>query len=97
MKVAYIECNEDELRANRGIMDAIVDACQGMLGTLYGSCVPKKKVDIDEDNRLYTKIYTDAEPEDIAEKIYCAASEKLPEIIECLKEYAAESETEEEE
>ncbi len=73
MKVAYIECNEDELRANKGIMDAIVDACQGILGTFYGSCVPKKKVDIDEDNRLYTKIYTDAEPEDIAEEIYCAA------------------------
>ena len=40
MKVFYIECTEDELKANRGIMDAIVDACSGLLNGLYGSCVP---------------------------------------------------------
>ena len=26
MKIFMIECTEDELRANRGIMDAVVDA-----------------------------------------------------------------------
>ena len=37
MKVFYIECTEEELRANRGIMDAIVDACSGVLSTFYGT------------------------------------------------------------
>ena len=40
MKIFYLECTEDELRANRGIMDAIVDACQGVINTLYGSYAP---------------------------------------------------------
>lgn len=40
MKVFYIECTEEELRANRGIMDAIVDACSGLLGGIYGSYTP---------------------------------------------------------
>ena len=40
MKIFYLECTEDELRANRGIMDAIVDACQGVINTLYGSHTP---------------------------------------------------------
>ena len=37
MKIFILECTEDELRANRGIMDAIVDACQGVVNTFYGS------------------------------------------------------------
>lgn len=37
MKMFILECTEDELRANRGIMDAIVDACQGVANTFYGS------------------------------------------------------------
>ena len=37
MKMFILECTEDELRANRGIMDAIVDACQGVVNTFYGS------------------------------------------------------------
>ncbi len=40
MKIFYLECTEDELRANRGIMDAIVDACQGVINTFYGSYTP---------------------------------------------------------
>ena len=40
MKIFYIECTEEELRANRGIMDAIVDACSGLLGGIYGSYTP---------------------------------------------------------
>ena len=32
-----IECTEDELRANRGIMDAIIDACQGVVDTFFGT------------------------------------------------------------
>jgi hypothetical protein len=40
MRIFMIECTEDELRANRGIMDAIVDACSGLLSGLYGNCTP---------------------------------------------------------
>jgi hypothetical protein len=40
MKIFILECTEDELRANRGIMDAIVDACQGIVNTLYGTTTP---------------------------------------------------------
>ena len=40
MKMFILECTEDELRANRGIMDAIVDACQGAINTFYGSFSP---------------------------------------------------------
>lgn len=52
MKVFYVECTEDELRANRGIMDAIVDACSGLLGGIYGSYTPNlEKSDEDESDR----------------------------------------------
>ncbi len=40
MKIFMLECTEDELRANRGIMDAVVDACRGLLGSVYGTCNP---------------------------------------------------------
>ena len=40
MKMFILECTEDELRANRGIMDAIVDACQGIVNTFYGTTTP---------------------------------------------------------
>ena len=40
MKILILECTEDELRANRGIMDAIVDACQGAVNTLFGTITP---------------------------------------------------------
>lgn len=40
MKIFILECTEDELRANRGIMDAIVDACQGAINTFYGTITP---------------------------------------------------------
>ena len=40
MKIFVLECTEDELRANRGIMDAIVDACQGVVNTFYGTMTP---------------------------------------------------------
>ena len=40
MKLIILECTDDELRANRGIMDAIVDACSGLLGGIYGSYTP---------------------------------------------------------
>ena len=40
MKIFYIECTEDELKANRGIMDAVVDAFQGVINTFYGSYAP---------------------------------------------------------
>ena len=40
MKIFMLECTEDELRANRGFMDAIVDAASGILNTLYGNYTP---------------------------------------------------------
>ena len=40
MKIFILECTEDELRANRGIMDAIVDACQGFVQGFYGTQTP---------------------------------------------------------
>ena len=40
MKIFMFECTEDELRANRGLMDAIVDAASGVLNTLYGNYTP---------------------------------------------------------
>ena len=40
MKLFILECTEDELRANRGIMDAIVDVCQEVANTFYGTVTP---------------------------------------------------------
>ena len=40
MKLFILECTEDELRANRGIMDAIVDVCQRAANTFYGTITP---------------------------------------------------------
>lgn len=40
MKLFIFECTEDELRANRGIMDAIVDACRETINTFYGTTTP---------------------------------------------------------
>lgn len=40
MKIFVLECTEGELRANRGIMDAIVDACQGVTNTFFGTITP---------------------------------------------------------
>ncbi len=40
MKIFILDCTEDELRANRGIMDAIVDVCQGVVNTFYGTITP---------------------------------------------------------
>lgn len=48
MKIFMIECTADELRANRGIMDAVVDACHGLLSGLYGNCNPCCEEDEDE-------------------------------------------------
>ena len=40
MKIFILECTEDELKANRGIMDAIVDACQEAVNTFFGTITP---------------------------------------------------------
>lgn len=40
MKLFILECTEDELRANRGIMDAIVDACRETMNAFYGTITP---------------------------------------------------------
>lgn len=49
MKIFILDCTENELRANRGIMDAIVDACRGLIGSLYGTYVPGQSSDTSED------------------------------------------------
>ena len=33
MKIIAIECNAEEIKANRGFMDAVVDACSGLLNS----------------------------------------------------------------
>jgi hypothetical protein len=48
MKVVYIECTEGELRANRGIMDAIIDAVQGVANRCWGMHNP---VSVTEDEQ----------------------------------------------
>jgi len=40
MKLLILDCTEDELRANRGIMDAIIDACQAAVNTFCGTTTP---------------------------------------------------------
>lgn len=40
MKIVYLECSAEELKANRGIMDSIVDAVSDIFGGFYGNCVP---------------------------------------------------------
>lgn len=40
MKIFMIECTAEELRANRGIMDAVVDACRDFANAFYGTMPP---------------------------------------------------------
>lgn len=40
MKIIAIECNAEEIKANRGFMDAIVEACSGLLNSFYGTHTP---------------------------------------------------------
>ncbi|MBR3330620.1 MAG: hypothetical protein IKG25_05305 [Mogibacterium sp.] len=40
MKLFILECTENELRANRGIMDALVDACRGTINAFCGTITP---------------------------------------------------------
>ena len=40
MKLFILECTEDELRANRGIMDALVDACRRTANAFCGTITP---------------------------------------------------------
>ena len=40
MKIIAIECDAEELKANRGIMDAVIDACSGLLNSFYGTYTP---------------------------------------------------------
>ena len=40
MKIIMIECTENELRANIGIMDAIVDTCRRAMDAFYGTYTP---------------------------------------------------------
>ena len=48
MKIFILECTENELRANKGIMDAIVDACTGAINAFYGTINPCQTEQEDE-------------------------------------------------
>lgn len=47
MKIFMIECTAEELKANRGIMDAVVDACRDFANAFYGTMPP---FPIDQEN-----------------------------------------------
>ena len=49
MKIIYLECTEGELRANRGIMDNVVDMVSGMAQAFYGTCTMPKNSKDEED------------------------------------------------
>lgn len=55
MKIFYIECNKEELSANSGIMDAIVDAVSGLFSGVYGNCTPAMP---EEDEGEYENVAT---------------------------------------
>ena len=40
MKIFMIECTAEELKANRGIMDVVVDACRDFANAFYGTMPP---------------------------------------------------------
>lgn len=50
MKIFYIECNKEELSANRGIMDAIVDAVSGLCSGVFGNYTPAMPEEDEGDN-----------------------------------------------
>lgn len=50
MKMFILECTEEELKANRGIMDAIVDACSGVINTFWGTMQPVHCDDLEEED-----------------------------------------------
>lgn len=57
MKIFILECTKDELEANRGIMDNIVDAFRGFTNAFFGTMKPcscpteqEDKEDEDEDD-----------------------------------------------
>lgn len=50
MKIWYIECTEEELRANRGIMDNVVDAMSNMFNGVFGNCKPAFDEEADEES-----------------------------------------------
>lgn len=48
MKLFILECTEDELRANRGLMDDLVDACREAINAFYGTTTPCQTEQEDE-------------------------------------------------
>lgn len=53
MKIFMIECTAEELRANRGIMDAVVDACRNFADAFYGTMPPfqtEQESDLEEES-----------------------------------------------
>lgn len=48
MKIIFIECNEEELKTNRGFMDSVVDAVRGITNSFWGNFNPVVS-DVDEE------------------------------------------------
>lgn len=50
MKVILFECTEEELKANRGIMNGIVDAMRDFTNRFWGTFTPVPLHDPEEDD-----------------------------------------------
>ena len=48
MKIMILECTEEELKANRGIMDDVTDALHGFLTGFYGTYYNPDKYTADD-------------------------------------------------
>lgn len=49
MKIMIIECNAEELRANRTVMDSVTDVLNNFTGNLFGANIDWSKVNINQD------------------------------------------------
>lgn len=50
MKVIMFECTEEELKANRGIMNAVVDAMRDFTNRFWGTIEPVPLLDPEEED-----------------------------------------------
>ena len=55
VKMIQIECNKEELKANRGLMDAMVDVFQGIVDSIYGTYRPSGTTDAQEETEEETE------------------------------------------
>lgn len=55
VKMIQIECNKEKLKANRGLMDAMVDVFQGIADSIYGTYRPSGTTDAQEETEEETE------------------------------------------